>query len=212
MTFELVHTWVTCGLAIVGGILPVHSYCRLVKRQKRKGPAAYAKWWSAEKRSATNREILTVAIWIVIVAFGLTAPLYALDKEAGGLNAMWNYVSFAGPCEAALVVGLGILKLKPHVSQPLTEVDFRYYFAGIPLLLLGYGGFLAKNTSVLATHGAWFMLITASAVPLVVRRVWHYGVPIPRDCESDTGLLFTLMSIGSLTVFYVRYLVNFGLT
>ncbi|WP_143070376.1 hypothetical protein [Luteibacter sp. UNC138MFCol5.1] len=62
----------------------MHSYLRLVNRQKQKGEVAYAEWWSAEKRSTTNRDVLTVVIWMVMVAFGLTAPLYALDHKAGG--------------------------------------------------------------------------------------------------------------------------------
>jgi hypothetical protein len=204
MTWNLVLlllVFLFCGLGIG---LPIHSFIRLKDGMKDKGDAIYNDWWTAEKRAATNRQVLTVVIWTVVVVFTVTALLYWLDRGAGGFTSMLNYLSFASPCVAALIVGLGILEIKPHAQQPLVEVDFRYYFAGVPLLILGYVGFIGKNKSAFVTNGAVIMAILALAVPLLARRFFNYGVLMPKDRETDAGLVCLGGSLVPLFILYVR--------
>jgi hypothetical protein len=183
-----------CAAAL---FLPIWSFWDTKRDKRSEGEEVYQAWWNEEVRRATARATVTIVIWTIFAIIGLTIFLYLFDTGVR-FDAVLNYLSFAGPTLAALVVGAGILKLKPDVQQPLTEIDFRYYFLGLPLLVLGYLGFIGKTQSHLVNIGASIMGILAFAVPLLALILGHYPRAVPVDRRSYAGIAFLVLGIALL--------------
>ena len=198
-TFLFILTLLFC---VAGAVLVVRSFLMVKAEMAKKGKDIYEKWWEGELKELGSRAIVTITIWVVIVAFGLTAALYWLDKKTGS-DGMFNYLSFAGPCVGALVIGLGILARKKEQQQPMEDTDFRYFFAGLPLLLIGYFGFIAHNPSDWVNCGVWFMLVLTCGVPLIVREAWGYPEVIPSDYVGVWGLTFIVAALLCLLLSYI---------
>ena len=118
-TFLFILTLLFC---VAGAVLVVRSFLMVKAEMAKKGKDIYEKWWEGELKELGSRAIVTITIWVVIVAFGLTAALYWLDKKTGS-DGMFNYLSFAGPCVGALVIGLGILARKKEQQQPMEDTS-----------------------------------------------------------------------------------------
>ena len=166
--------YLAIGLNVVGAVLTILSFLMLAREKRKKSKEVYDLWLRGEIKELGARAIVSIVIWVVIAILSITAALYGFDKTEGGLSAVMNYLSFAGPCMGALFVGLGILAIKRDVQEPLGEIDFRYYFIGIPFLLLGYVGFVVRNPSHIVNLGIWIMSFLAFSVPLIVLRTWKW--------------------------------------
>lgn len=189
--------WVTLVFVVIGFGLCMASHRMLVAEMKKKSDQAYENWRKSELRELGKRQVLTLTIWFVIAVIGVTIVLYLVGKpqeEKAGFGAALEYLTFAGPCLGALVVGLGILEAKKDAQQPMIEVDFRYFAYGIPLLLAGYVAYIFHNYNHVVQWGVWGMTVVACFIPFVARKSWGFPEVIPSDCVATAGLVCILIA------------------
>lgn len=190
--------FISIFFAVLGSASIIRGFWLVIEEKKAAGDGVYKQWWRDEVMSLGARQLLIIVIWTMVTGFSLTALMYWADGPKG-FSAMLNYLSFAAPCVGAMIVGLGILRAKPKADHPLLELDFRYFFYGLPCLLVGYTSFVGYNKSGIVDHGVWIMALLAVGVPLVAKRL--FGVPTSIAGRRESG--FALLCYGAALIFLI---------